>query len=52
MATIHLQSGKNTIKCNSKAKVQSVPFRIHADCDAKVKEYFDDYVKTEENNGS
>lgn len=48
---IHIQSGKNSVKWSSKTKVQSVPFRIHADCDAKVSEYFDSCVKRDENDG-
>lgn len=52
MATVHIQSGKNELKSNKKKiKVQSVPFKIHADCDAKVSKYFDNYVKcSDENN--
>lgn len=50
MATIHLQTGKNEIKSNKKnIKVQSMPFKILADCDAKVSNYFDKYVKCDEN---
>ncbi|KAJ8959366.1 hypothetical protein NQ318_022052 [Aromia moschata] len=47
MATIHIQGGTNvTDYCRKNSKIQSVPFKIHADCDAKVTKYFDDYVKT------
>ncbi|XP_018579490.1 uncharacterized protein LOC108917412 [Anoplophora glabripennis] len=50
MATIHIQSGKNNIDHSLKySNIQSVPFKIHADCDAKVTKYFDKYVKTQEN---
>lgn len=47
MATIHIQTGKNGIDHNYKnSNIQSVPFKIHADCDAKVTDYFDKYIKT------
>lgn len=49
MATIHIQSGKNNLDTNaSDSKVQSVPFTIHADCDAQVKKYFETNVKSKE----
>lgn len=48
---IHIQSGKNKIKADLNAKVQSMPFKIQADCDAPVTKYFDSYVKTNENGG-
>lgn len=49
MATIHLQTGNNELKTNrKKIKVQSMPCKILADCDAKVSEYFDNYVKNED----
>ncbi|KAJ8929290.1 hypothetical protein NQ314_018045, partial [Rhamnusium bicolor] len=41
MATREDLSSKNS-------NIQSVPFKIHADCDAKVAKYFDNYVKTTE----
>ncbi|ENN78342.1 hypothetical protein D910_05313, partial [Dendroctonus ponderosae] len=44
---IHIHYAKNNIEANLKnSKVQSVPFRIHADCDAPIKSYFEPYVKT------
>lgn len=48
---IHIQSGKNQIKADLSAKVQSMPFKIQADCDAPVTKYFDSYVSTNENGG-
>lgn len=48
---IHIQSGKEKIKTNLKAKVQSLPFKIEADCDAQVKNYFDKHVKKDEDDG-
>lgn len=46
MATIHIQSGKNELKCvRKKIKTQSIPFKLHADCDAQVNNYFNNYVK-------
>lgn len=49
---IHIQSGKNNLDCNLKnSKVQSVPFKIQADCDAPVSTYFEPYVRTVENEG-
>lgn len=51
MAKIHIQSGRNELKCNrKKMKTQSVPFKIHADCDAEVSKYFDNYVKCGDDN--
>lgn len=47
MATVHIQTGKIELKSNKKdIKLQSVPFKIFADCDAKVDNYFDNYVKS------
>lgn len=49
MATVHIQSGKNELLCNRrKMKTQSMPFKIHADCDAKVSKFFDNYVKCDD----
>ncbi|KAJ8922456.1 hypothetical protein NQ315_004403 [Exocentrus adspersus] len=49
MASIRIQTGKHQIQDNSKdSNVQSLPCRIHADCDASVAQYFDNYVKTKE----
>ncbi|KAK9719121.1 Ribonuclease H2 non-catalytic subunit (Ylr154p-like) [Popillia japonica] len=46
MATIHIQSGKNSVNYQTKSvKIQSMPCKIHADCDAKVSQYFNTYVK-------
>lgn len=51
MATIHIQTGKNELKSNRKEiAVQSVPFKIFADCDAEVSKYFDNYVKCGDDN--
>jgi len=48
---IHIQSGKNNLECNLKnSKIQSLPCKIHADCDAPVSKYFEPYVTKEENN--
>ncbi|XP_060519243.1 ribonuclease H2 subunit C [Cylas formicarius] len=48
---IHIQSGKNSLDCSIKhSKVHSVPFRIHADCDAPVSRYFEPYVKETQGN--
>ncbi|CAG9840404.1 unnamed protein product [Diabrotica balteata] len=50
MATIHIHSGKNNLDCkNQTSKIQSVPFKVHADCDAKVNKFFNNYIKTDEN---
>ncbi|CAG9763502.1 unnamed protein product [Ceutorhynchus assimilis] len=47
---IHIHSGKKHLKCNLKeSKLQSVPFRIHADCDAPVSTFFEPYVQTGKN---
>lgn len=47
---IHIQSGKNNVDSNLKnSKIQCVPFKIHADCDAPVLNYFEPYVRTTEN---
>ncbi|XP_057661800.1 ribonuclease H2 subunit C isoform X1 [Diorhabda carinulata] len=47
MATIHINSGKNNLDCNKKtSNVQSLPFKIHADCDAKVERYFNSNIST------
>lgn len=48
---IHIQSGKNKVQADLTAKVQSMPFKIHADCDAPVENYFDSNIKTDENGG-
>lgn len=48
---IHIQSGKNKIKADLTAKVQSMPFKLQADCDAHVRMYFDNFVDTDENGG-
>nr|CAH7712545.1 unnamed protein product [Callosobruchus chinensis] len=48
MATIHIQPKTQFAKENS--KLQSMPFKVHADCDAKVEQYFNNYVKTTEDN--
>ncbi|KAJ8982381.1 hypothetical protein NQ317_005475 [Molorchus minor] len=45
MATIHIQNGKNADYSVQNSRIQSVPFKIYADCDAKVSKYFDNYVK-------
>ncbi|XP_017781261.1 PREDICTED: uncharacterized protein LOC108566067 [Nicrophorus vespilloides] len=47
--SIRIQSGKRSTATNLQTKLQSVPFKIHADCDAKVKKYFETYVKEKEN---
>nr|CAI5845591.1 unnamed protein product [Callosobruchus analis] len=46
MATIHIQPKTQFAKENS--KLQSMPFKVHADCDAKVEQYFNNYIKTTE----
>ncbi|XP_076264450.1 ribonuclease H2 subunit C [Rhynchophorus ferrugineus] len=47
---IHIYSGKNNIESKiNDSIVQSIPFRIHADCDAPVSQFFQPYVKLEEN---
>ncbi|KRT84246.1 hypothetical protein AMK59_1010 [Oryctes borbonicus] len=48
MATIHIQKGM----INYQTKVQSIPCKIHADCDAKISEYFETYVKPKEDSQS
>lgn len=50
MATIHIRSGKSNLDCNNRklSNIQSVPFKIHADCDANVNKYFNNYIKTDE----
>ncbi|KAL1518195.1 hypothetical protein ABEB36_001856 [Hypothenemus hampei] len=48
---IRIQSGKNNILTNSSnSTVQSVPFKIDADCDAPVRKYFQPFVQKTENN--
>ncbi|KAK9888392.1 hypothetical protein WA026_000643 [Henosepilachna vigintioctopunctata] len=39
---IHIQSGKNDIQTNPKFSnnIHSMPFKIHADCDAQISKYF------------
>lgn len=47
---IHLQTGKNTLQVESKeVKIHYLPFKIHADCDAKVDKYFNPYIKKQAN---
>ncbi|XP_050296686.1 uncharacterized protein LOC126736392 isoform X2 [Anthonomus grandis grandis] len=44
---IHIYSGKNNLDQNFKnSRIQSVPFKIQADCDAPVSSYFEPYVRT------
>ncbi|CAH0546180.1 unnamed protein product [Brassicogethes aeneus] len=53
MATIHIQSGKNNIESNKNdSKVHSVPFTIHAECDAQVDKYFETGVKKNQEDGT
>lgn len=50
MSSIHIQTGKTDISCKRKSlNVQSLPFKIHADCDADVDKYFNNYIKPTEN---
>lgn len=43
---IHIQTGKHNIQQEVvQSKIQSLPFKIHADCDANIKKYFESYVK-------
>lgn len=39
------------LKADLSAKIQSMPFKIHADADAKVTKYFNQYIKENENGG-
>ncbi|CAH2013304.1 unnamed protein product [Acanthoscelides obtectus] len=48
MATIHIHPKAQFAKKNS--KLQSMPFKVHADCDANVEQYFNSYVKTTKDN--
>ncbi|RZC41835.1 RNase H2 suC domain containing protein [Asbolus verrucosus] len=46
---IHILHGKSYILLIPKeTKIHSVPFKIHADCDAKVSKYFESSIKVEE----
>ncbi|KAJ3662316.1 hypothetical protein Zmor_006671 [Zophobas morio] len=46
---IHIENVKNYILNSSDdAKVQSIPFKISADCDAKVSKYFESSIKFED----
>lgn len=49
---IHIQSGKNNINSNKlQTKIHSVPFKIHADCDAKVSAYFENTITKDDDQG-
>lgn len=46
---IHIENLKNYILSDSdNSKVHSIPFKINADCDAKVTKYFESSIKTDE----
>lgn len=50
---IHIQVGKNNVQISKeafRAHVQSIPCTIHCDASGKVKEYFDTYVKADNDN--
>lgn len=50
MATIHIQSGKSDSSCSRReVNIQNIPFKIHADCDANVNKYFNNYIKPDKN---
>ncbi|XP_030749099.1 ribonuclease H2 subunit C [Sitophilus oryzae] len=45
---IHIYSGKNHILHKlQNSRVQSIPFKILADCDTPVSKYFEPYIKSE-----
>lgn len=47
---IHIQTGKKNLqKLDTKANIQYMPFKIHADCDANVQKYFNVLVKKGDN---
>lgn len=48
---IHIHNSKNKPKSHLTTKVQSIPFKIQADSDAKVEKYFDSYVSTGDDGG-
>ncbi|KAB0792719.1 hypothetical protein PPYR_14678 [Photinus pyralis] len=45
---IHIQGGKDIAKSSIEENIQSMPFKISADCDAKVSTYFKPLVKVNE----
>lgn len=49
---IHISGKDGLISEVKEAHVQLVPFKVHADCDAKVSEYFNRYVKKKDNEGN
>ncbi|XP_022902120.2 ribonuclease H2 subunit C isoform X1 [Onthophagus taurus] len=48
---IHINAKVGLVTDVINSQVQSVPFKIHADHDAKITKYFNNYVKTKESNG-
>lgn len=49
---IHIQSGKKNLQTEeTKANVQYMPFKIHADSDTNVQKYFNNFVKKGDDDG-
>lgn len=47
---IHIQIEKSeALSTRKKSNVQLLPFKIHADCEAKVEQYFNNFVQKSEN---
>ncbi|XP_023029717.1 ribonuclease H2 subunit C isoform X2 [Leptinotarsa decemlineata] len=49
MATIHIQSGKSNYSKNN-SKIQHIPCKVFADCDANVSKFFDENLKEDTEN--
>lgn len=50
---IHIQTGKSKLAVEQRnVKVQYMPFKIHADCDAKVDKYFNCSIRKEISGGT
>lgn len=45
---IHIQSGKTKTFNKTQPKIQYMPFKIAADCEANVTSYFNKYIKLKE----